>query len=265
MKLRSLGFQTDLIFVRFDGKVTDRDDYLVAETPENPTYYWGNFIIFKRAPQLGDFARWREIFDREFAHAPRVRHMAVAWDDPEGELGYLQPFMDSGFELEAGVVLTASQLKPPPQAKIEVEIRPISTDQEWKDAIACQVATRNPDQTIPEYTDFVQARLGRMRRMVAAGRGQWFGAFFKGKLVADLGIFKEGTLARYQSVGTLPDFQRQGIAGTLVAQAGQFAFEKMGVERLIIVADQGHHAEKLYRSIGFSETEKMVGIHVRVR
>ena len=32
---RSLGWQTDLIFARFDGEVADRGDHLLVRTPTN--------------------------------------------------------------------------------------------------------------------------------------------------------------------------------------------------------------------------------------
>ena len=50
-----------------------------------------------------------------------------------------------------------------------------------------------------------------------------FGAFFEGNMVGNLGVFYEQELARYQSIGTNPDFRRRGICGTLVYKAGQIA------------------------------------------
>lgn len=57
MQVRSLGYRTDLIFPAFDGQITDRGDYLVVRTPSNPTFYWGNFLLFDRPPGDGDFER----------------------------------------------------------------------------------------------------------------------------------------------------------------------------------------------------------------
>jgi len=55
MKVRSLGYRTDLIFPRFDGEIIDREGYLVIRTPTNPTYFWGNFLLFQNPPGAGDF------------------------------------------------------------------------------------------------------------------------------------------------------------------------------------------------------------------
>jgi hypothetical protein len=46
MNVKSLGYRTDLIFPTFDGEIIDRGDYLVIRTPKNPTFYWGNFLLF---------------------------------------------------------------------------------------------------------------------------------------------------------------------------------------------------------------------------
>jgi ribosomal protein S18 acetylase RimI-like enzyme len=263
MRVRSLGYRTDLIFVRFEGRITDRADYLVAETPTNPGYYWGNFLLFARPPQLGDFARWQEIFRHEFAHEPRVRHVALAWDSPEGEMGFVQPFIDAGFGLEQGVVLVTDRVVPPPKLNREIQIRPLSTDAEWEQALECQVLSRGEGHEREEYTVFKRAQLAQRRRMAQAGLGQWFGAFLGERLVADLGVYRDGDLARYQSVGTHPDFRRQGICGTLVYEAARFALERMGVRELVMLADEHYHAARIYESVGFKPVEKALGLQLR--
>ena len=54
MQVTSLGFRTDLALRVLEGaEVTDRGDYLVVRSPDNPTFYWGNFLL------LGALARTR--------------------------------------------------------------------------------------------------------------------------------------------------------------------------------------------------------------
>jgi hypothetical protein len=49
MQVTSLGFQTDLALRVLEGaEITDRGDYLVVRTPDNPTFYWGNFLLLAR-------------------------------------------------------------------------------------------------------------------------------------------------------------------------------------------------------------------------
>jgi predicted GNAT family acetyltransferase len=67
-------------------------------------------------------------------------------------------------------------------------------------------------------------------------------------------------VGRYQYVQTHPDFQRRGIAGTLVYEAGQLAAEKFGLETLVIVASVGSAAGRVYQSVGFKFAERQLGI-----
>ena len=65
MEVQSLGYRTDLIFPKFDGQILDRGKYLVILTPTNPTYYWGNFLLFANPPDKGDLENWKAIFSKE--------------------------------------------------------------------------------------------------------------------------------------------------------------------------------------------------------
>lgn len=60
--------------------------------------------------------------------------------------------------------------------------------------------------------------------------------------------------ARYQSVETHPTARRRGLAGTLVWHAGATALTG-GSRTLVMVADPGDAAIRVYRSVGFTVTE----------
>ena len=66
MELHSLCRKTDFIVNRFEGEVTDRGDYIVVKTISNPTFHWGNYIIFSKAPKDGDCEKWQAIYRKEF-------------------------------------------------------------------------------------------------------------------------------------------------------------------------------------------------------
>jgi GNAT superfamily N-acetyltransferase len=106
----------------------------------------------------------------------------------------------------------------------------------------------------------MEAQLARYRRMAEAGLGAWLGAFVDGRLVADLGLFCKGDIGRYQAVGTAPDYRRRGYAGSLVYEAGLWGLRHLGLRLLVIVADAGSAAERLYRSVGFGFAEYQVGL-----
>jgi len=81
-------------------------------------------------------------------------------------------------------------------------------------------------------------------------------------LIADLGIFCNAELGRYQSVQTHPEFRRRGIAGALVYNAAFYALDRFNLETLVIVAEKDSPAMRLYQSIGFQFTEYSMGIWI---
>jgi len=260
MKAKSLGYQTDLIFPKFDGKILDRGDYLVILTPDNPRFHWGNFLLFKSPPKREDFQLWKNIFHREIASHLDVHHIAFGWDTVKGEAGDAEAFVDAGFKVFKSVVLSTNKVRAPTNFNTDVVIRPLCGDSEWQQAINNQIACREPDHDIESYTQFKIDQMLRYRKMTKAGVGHWFGAFLGDKMVADLGIFQVDNRARFQSVVTHPDYRRLGICGTLVYKSSRYAFEKMNVKTLVMIADEEYHAARIYESVGFVPKERQVGL-----
>jgi GNAT superfamily N-acetyltransferase len=261
MDVQSLGCRTDLIFPEFDGTITDRGDYLSVRSPLSPTFYWGNFLLFARPPGPGDLDTWRDLFRREIGGPPDTQHMAFTWDSPAGEQGAVEAFVEAGFNLESNVVQVARALRLPPRAATDVIIRPLRSDAEFDEVIEQQVLSREPEHEESGYRTFRKNMMERYRRMDAAGRGHWYGAFLGERLVADLGVFHDGRgLGRYQSVETHPEFRNRGIAGRLVFEAGRQAMAEHGLHTLVIIAEADSSPARIYASAGFLPVEKNVGL-----
>ena len=177
MELRSLGYRTDLIFPAYDGVILDRGHYLVIRTPSNPTFYWGNFLLFDRPPGEGDYSKWRELFVEEIGTPPRFEHQAFGWDTTSNEMGFIQPFLDNGFELEHASVLTAQQVNLIPKSSPGVTFRPLLSEDDWIQSVENQVISRDPIFSESGYRIFRQRQMKRYRDMVSHGLGVWFGAF----------------------------------------------------------------------------------------
>ena len=96
--------------------------------------------------------------------------------------------------------------------------------------------------------------------MVQSGLGCWFGGFLGSRMVASLGIFRDGDVGRYQIVSTHAEFRRRGICGSLVYLSARHAFEEMGLTTLVMVADEDYHAARIYESAGFIPSEKILGV-----
>jgi GNAT superfamily N-acetyltransferase len=260
MQIKSLGYQTDLMFPAFDGEIVDCGTYLVVRTPSNPTFYWGNFLLFSAPPEEGDFAGWRELFASEIGTPPQVEHQAFGWDSLEGETGLVEPFLNAGFDLNQDVVLTAGALRPPARPAQSVVVRPLHSDADWHQALNLQMACREEVHDESGYRIFRERIMDRYRRMSDAHRGHWYGAFLDGQIVADLGIFHRDGLGRYQSVETHPDFRQRGIAGTLIHMAGCQAMAEHRLHTLVMVAQAGSAPARLYQSLGFAPREKSTGV-----
>jgi hypothetical protein len=78
MQVTSLGFRTDVALRVGEGaEVADRGDYLVVRTPDNPDYWWGNFLLLAAWPEPGTGDRWLARFAAEF---PLAQHIALGVD-----------------------------------------------------------------------------------------------------------------------------------------------------------------------------------------
>jgi GNAT superfamily N-acetyltransferase len=269
----ALGFRSELIFHRADGEVIDcRAEHgcRVIRTPSNPTYYWGNYLLFERAPGPDGAQRWPALFARLIAaNQPQSTHCAFGWmEDAEGDIG---GFLADGYTQNNAVVMQSTGVPVVPAPTITARLRPfaltrnetgIEADSEWSALVELSVATRDPDYGEESYRTFAQQRVARWRALAGAGHGNWFGAFLDQagsapRLVAALGVYAEAEreggqrLARYQSVMTDGAFRRRGLCRALVALAARHARDVLRADRLIIVAAAGKMPEQLYASVGF--------------
>lgn len=260
MEIHSLGYRTDLFFPKYEGIVLDRGDYLVIRTPSNPSFFWGNYLLFSSPPKLGDLEKWQALFQQEISAQQVTHHTVFGWDSQEGETGEVQPFIDAGFQLVQSVILTTQQVNAPRKYNHEVVVRALVEDWEWEQALQNQVDCRPPEHSLEGYLPFKKAKMARYREMQRSGLGDWFGAFLGDRLVADLGLFCIDGIGRFQSVETAPEFRRQGICGTLVYQAALHGFERLGAKTLVMVADEHYHAARIYESVGFRPAERAVGL-----
>lgn len=253
MHVYELGFQTELIFHNALAKVDDRGDHLFINTSSNPTYHWGNLLYFSRPPQREDTEKWIALFKESFAHQPASKHLLFAWDG-----GYknadLSLFLEKGFEKSNDVVLTASSVACPPHPNLEFTVRELTTDGEWASATEVQVLCRDAMFSEASYRIYKIQQMADRRRMTQMGIGKWIGAFVGERCVADMGIFWNQDIARYQQVGTHPDYRNKGLCKHLLYAASQLALQRR-VKKLVIYADNDYHAIRIYKAAGFKETE----------
>jgi ribosomal protein S18 acetylase RimI-like enzyme len=251
VEIRSLAFRTDLALLAQSGSTVEaRDGYLLVRTPDNPTFYWGNFLLLREAPEAA--GPWLAHFEQEL---PDVRHRAFGLDVPDANPAALAPFIAAGLSVEGSAVLTTTG---PVEARpVDAEVRPLGGDDDWAQRV--ELAQAVYDEGRPP-SEFVVRRAAAERRRCEAGHGAWWGAFEGGRLLSACGIFAASPgLARYQDVETHPDGRRRGLAGAVVAAAGRHARESLEARTLVIVADPEYDAYRLYESLGFTRSETQVG------
>jgi GNAT superfamily N-acetyltransferase len=243
-----------MIFAAKLGEIVDRGSYLVIRTPSNPEYHWGNFLVFPNSPVAGDEKIWPEIFREEFKGIPGINHVALTWDSREPG-GNIDDFTSLGYKFEVNVSLMAREVHLPVKCNSIVECRPMESAADWEAAIQNQLSA-NAEFDPAIYETFKRQFMVSRRDLALQGMGKWFGAFWDGHLVADLGVFFEGPIARFQTVVTNPNFQRRGICGRLVYEAARYALRNFGVDTLVMVADESYHAARIYESVGFVPSDR---------
>jgi ribosomal protein S18 acetylase RimI-like enzyme len=254
MDVISLGYRTDLMLRELEGsQITDRGDCLVIRSPASPAFWWGNFLLLAQPPAPGTVPRWLARFSAEF---PAADHLTLGVDGTSARALDPAELLAHGLHYEHSTVMTATAVREPPRPSTTATVRPLVSDDDWQQAAALRAACYEAEPG--GSTGFITARIAAERALTQAGHGSWFGAFIDGSLLAQLGLICRDGLARYQNVETHPAARRQGLAGTLVWQAGQHGLTKLGARTLVMVADPDEAAIRVYRSVGFADTETQI-------
>ena len=258
MRVSSLGYRTDLMMRGLEGStILDKGDYLIVSSPGNPDFWWGNFLLMPESGLRDDPGAWLSRFSEAF---PGATHVALGVDGTKGYAGEPAGYAAAGLSLERNTVLTATSLREPPYPNRAARYRPLDGDADWQQSADLRLACGGVGEAAGGEM-FDRRRVQDARRIAEAGHGATFGAFLDGRLVAQLGLYSDGAgTARYQNVETHPAARRQGLAGGLVYHAGQYGLSALGARILVIVADPGYSAIRIYRSAGFANLETQLAL-----
>jgi ribosomal protein S18 acetylase RimI-like enzyme len=257
VRVESLGYRTDLMLRQLEGStVTDAGGYLVVASPAHPDFWWGNFLLLPATALREEPDAWMSRFAQTF---PEARHVALGIDATTAAGAGPARFLAAGLRAEVNTVLTATALREPPHPS-PAECRRLAGDDDWRQALELRMACSDAVRLV-DGPEFEARRVRQARHLSEAGHGACFGAFQAGRLLAQLGVFSDGSgIARYQNVETHPAARRQGLAGTLICHAGRYALAELGASVLVIVADPGYSAIRIYRSAGFADQEVQLGL-----
>jgi ribosomal protein S18 acetylase RimI-like enzyme len=256
--LTSTGYRTDIALRALEGsQVTEYADCVVVRSPANPGFRWGNFVLLREPPRPGAARHWTALFRREF---PQADYTALGVDVTAASEVAADEFLAAGLRRSVDSVLTATSVRVPPHVNGDADYRPLATDEDWSQAAALSSACFPGG---PADQEFMRLRMSARRRLTEDGHGAWFGAFRRERLSAQLGIFiTAGGVARFQDVETHPDARRQGLAGSLVYAAARHGLDGLAARTLVMVADPDGDAIRLYRSLGFTDREEVVGLEL---
>jgi RimJ/RimL family protein N-acetyltransferase len=251
----ALNWQTDLIFARFDGEVHDRGDHLLVRTPGNPTFWWGNFLLFDHAPREGELGDWLAAFERAL---PAADHRAFGIDT-RAPVTLPADFAAAGFRLDEATVLTlqAPALRAPSRPwPAPLAFAVLDLAQDAAAVVDQQVAVDATRYEPAGYRVFAQRQMARYAAMQGAGLGHWFGLRASdGSVAASCGLFRDPAradgLGRFQYVSTHPAWRRRGLCAALVHAVCRHGFEAMGLRTLVMVADPADVAIGIYEAAGF--------------
>ena len=247
MRMGPPGWATDLAVLELTGSVVeDHPDHLVVRTPHNPDFHWGNCLFVTGDDALSDAERWVSTFRRAFPDVPWVAIGLTRM--PEDQ----EAWVAQGLDLELDDVLTTRTLPRRTPRPDGYTVRRLGGG-DWAQSVAQAVAEndRTGEHDPTSFGRFAQAQAQARAALSQRDLGAWFGAFADGTLVADLGIVRCGTTARYQSVGTDAGHRRRGLASHLLGVAAQWAADS-GCDHWVIVTEPTNSAGRVYRRLGFA-------------
>lgn len=240
------GWETDLAVLQHTGSIIeDRNDHLVIRSPHNPGFHWGNFLFVTDGDAVHDADRWVETFQATFPDATWVAIGLTRWPDD------LTAWVDKGLDVELDDVLTTRDLPRQTPLPDGYAVRRLAgTD--WRQYVARSVAENNRtgEYESRSHEQFALAQTKARRALSEREVGAFFGAFADDELVADLGIVRCGTTARFQSVSTDSAHRHRGLASHLLGVAARWAAGH-GCTRWVIITEASNPAGRVYRSLGF--------------
>ena len=252
--MNNLACRTDAIFHRRDGFIDAFPTHWVIRTPSNPSFWFGNYLLFREAPRSGQLASWLDLHRATFGST--LNHTTLGWDEPK--VGEISQFIEAGFKPSHGISLSISAYHGGIEINPDLIVRPLHTAQEWEAMLQQQIQIDTEDLHFPEDNGvFRRRQMEAAQTMVDDHRGHWWGAFRGPELVGGMGLFfdEAETIGRFQYVTTARAYRRQRVCTTLLDHIVRHAFATVKPECLVICtdADEKNAAIPTYLNFGFEE------------
>lgn len=230
------------------------DGCVIQRTPSEPDYWSGN-SVFVQSDAI-DASQATDIFSVAF---PSARHVRIAWDLPSPTVAKVAEILEpTGFAVVTHDVMILQGEIAKTTAPENFTLRALTNDADWQASLDLQLEVGIEEGFDPAtHAPYLARRNASRRHQIDEGRGQWFGAFEGGDLSAQLGIFHNATLARYQSVETRKSHRRLGFGAALLRHACHWALGRSPSADVMIIVESDSDARRLYGRLGFVTVEKL--------
>lgn len=255
--IRSLALATDLM-VRSDvSELVSKGHYTILRTPQEPDFWFGNAILLHLPPKSETAD---DLIALSRAAFPNAAHVCLQWDVPDMSLPQeiVADLTLQGFDVDVSDTLVLNEPLARPALPDGLRVAALATENDWAQSLALGMEIAVEDGYDPVlHRPYLAQSVEGQRRRIRDGRGAWFGVFAGDLLVAQMGVFHDGKLIRYQQVETRATHRRGGICAALLGHAGAWAMGRAPDAKVVIVADADGPAGRIYRRSGFALVEKL--------
>ena len=266
--INSLVWATDIDVLAPDHTADDATATGSCSRRSNPTFWWGNFLLFDDAPaarrrrSLGAAVR-RGVRRPPRGDAPDVRLGPRGWRAGAAE----QEFVARGYELEwtSGLIaqVRADQRARPRQRRGRGEG---ARSRRRRAALGRRCsrsrwpARARSSGTADYHRTFLRRRQARTSRdLPQRTRELVRGDAGRRRCRARSASSSPRRRARYQTVDTAEAFRRRGIARGSCTTRPAMPCSRHAIDHFVIAADPDYHAIGIYEGLGFERVELVVG------
>lgn len=256
MAINSLGLKTNLHLNSMSSEITYKKNYIVIKTPSRPDFIWGNYIIITNLPKQNQYHQLTSIFKHEIT-TDSIDFISIAFDINLTNDININDFVEKGFNVFVTKILIATKVFIPKAMNREIIVKEFE-EKNWEDYIDIHYEDDWHYGNKDEQIEFLRKEADAFKKLVFSGRAKRYGAFIKDKIIADVGVFWENGIARFNNVSTHRDKRRIGACSTLIYIVSSELLQNKEIKTLVMEADEEYHAAKIYESIGFHPLEKLI-------
>lgn len=223
--------------------------------PDDPDFHWGNFGMVSSDNSLS----LDSILERYRAFmADEVCHLALIWDcGAELDAEDYQRWQRAGVEFDKNNGFLLRDQSALDARQVDGEIRAIVNHADWQQVLELQIEMLGSDVSSNDIS-VIKRRLIHLQSLCMQDHGKWFGVFKSGKLVADLGIFLCGDVARFQHVETRDNHRGRGYCRALIRAAVNWVIMQASPYQIWIEAEENSDAAMIYQRFGFQKQERLL-------